>query len=194
MTHPAPYATVEDFENFDSSLIAVDDRGHNNHENFLKFLELGISVASGAIDEFCNRFFYQRDETRRVAVPYSKRDYLRVKDILSVSSLTLVDRAGNDTVITGSDLPTLEGSDQERPNDKMFITGGVEGRKHAWAIITGRFGWTSVPDAVKEACLIGTKMAEEAPTRSGASSSRYLLTNDYNFTSLLGPYRLARFA
>jgi hypothetical protein len=123
-------------------------------------LETAIESASRQIDGHCERVFYSGTATR----VYTPNDNFvtETDDIVSISSLmTTSDGSGFDTTWTATDyqLEPLNGvagglvspATQIRAVGNYIFT--VIG-KEATVQVTGTFGWSSVPVAIKQATLI----------------------------------------
>lgn len=136
-------------------------------------IEIAVEAASRAIDDFCNRRFYNASETRYYTAANSGTVY--VDDLVSVTTLK-ADTSGDgtyDTTWATSDylLEPFNASTAGRPYTRITVSPqgtqtfpscrrGVE--------IVGTFGWPSAaPTTVKQACLIQAfrlfKRATEAP-------------------------------
>lgn len=122
-----------------------------------------ITAASSAIDQYCDRpagFGPQGTQTRY----YAADDYYRidVDDLLTVSSLATDDgidgtysqtwTAGTynlmpyNAALAGRPYESIESSDTSILNFPKGSTKGVR--------ITGTWGWSAIPAAVKQACLL----------------------------------------
>ncbi len=123
-------------------------------------LETAIESASRQIDGHCERVFYSGTATR----VYTPNDNFvtETDDIVSITSLmTTSDGSGFDTTWTATDyqLEPLNGvagglvspATQIRAVGNYIFT--VIG-KEATVQVTGTFGWSSVPVAIKQATLI----------------------------------------
>ena len=123
---------------------------------------LVLDGVSRLIDGHCNRRFYVTadDETRYFTA--SMEDRLWAGDLVSVTSLYTdcdADRTYEYTWTTGDyDLLPWNAALDDRPyneiavapeGDYEFPAGVAKGVK-----IVGKWGWPSVPDVVREACLI----------------------------------------
>lgn len=125
-------------------------------------LEIAINTASRDIDGYCQRFFYSLAGQTRI---YSPADSYNVftDDIVSVSSLkTSSDADGTfDTTWTSTDyqIEPLNGWSGGLPwpgtsiravGDFLFPMDNEE----ATVQVVGTFGWSSVPSAVVQACIL----------------------------------------
>jgi hypothetical protein len=126
-------------------------------------LENSIEGASRRIDGYTSRFFYQ---TQKTVTYYANNSYrLQTSDIAS-STLTLkTDNSGSgtfDTTWNSATDYTLEPLDtalQGRPYRAIAATGGQT--FPLWLApapptvqLTATFGWPSIPDDVREACVL----------------------------------------
>jgi len=170
-------------------------------------LETTIEAASRQIDGYCERVFYNSDEEVRY---FAARNSYEV-EIDDLSSLTTLETAPNgrafDQTWTSVEyqLEPLNGkaSGITQPftliraiDDLLFPTIGGE----ALVKITGTFGWSSVPVAVKQAALMGAgRLYKRYDSPLGvlgfgelgiARVSRI----DHDIAALLQPYRRMRFA
>jgi hypothetical protein len=129
-------------------------------------LEAVITAVSRRIDKHCGRRFFTTaaDETRYFTAEHD--DVLDTGDLISITGLYTDDNADGTyeyTWTTGSVSPDiaympLNASLDSEPYtwiqltdwaDYAFPVGNIKGVK-----ITGKFGWSSCPDAVREACII----------------------------------------
>jgi len=127
-------------------------------------LELIIQAASRKIDQFCGRVFYASSsagESRYYTAQNRERVY--IDDHTSITALETDDDGDGtiETTWTTSDywempLTSFQGTDwpymwlQIKPEGSYSFPAGLpNGVK-----ITGIFGWSSVPDEVREACLM----------------------------------------
>lgn len=125
------------------------------------WLEICVTAASRAIDNFTERVFYQ-SEGSRVFIPYDNF-MVEIDDLASLTSLktsTNVDGVFDQTWGTNDrQLEPLNGIAGGIPSptthiravgDYWFPTAGQE----ATVQVTGTFGWSAVPDAVEQACIL----------------------------------------
>jgi hypothetical protein len=166
-----------------------------------------VTAVSREIDNICGQRFHTTaaDESRYFTA--DRRHYLRLPDrIVSVNTLK-TDEDGDRTyevtwTVTDYDLmpynATLDSEPytwiETTPNgDYSFPVGirkGVE--------ISGKFGWSSAPSPVVEACLLGAhRMMKRLQTPLGVSASAAMgelsvqvpkLRADPDFMGLLSPY------
>lgn len=129
--------------------------------------ELGMALdsASRGIEDFCHRQFH--DAGVPTARTYTPDDYcwVEVDDFSTITGLVVKTAAGNDGVFgttwTAADyqLEPLNGVVDGRPGwpySKIRTVGSRRFRcgHRATVQVTAQWGWTAVPDAVKQACLI----------------------------------------
>lgn len=168
-------------------------------------IEVLITAASRAIDNICDRRFYANTETRYYTP--EDNDYLRVDDLLSVTTLK-TDEDGDRTYeitwqTTDYDLMPFNASADSWPyrwiettpeGDNTFpckVSKSVE--------IAGSWGFASAtPPAIQEACLLAAnriRKRDDAPL--GVSAMAALgelnvvvrrLEQDPDFMLLVGPY------
>lgn len=163
-----------------------------------------ITATSRAIDNFCGRRFYTTaaDETRY----FTTRDeeYLWPDlDIISITSIA-VDYNADRTYSTSLDtadydlLPDNADTDSKPWSYLRIAPLGTERLpKHQRGIkIVGKFGWSTVPTAVKEACLLqGMRLWRRRDAPFGVISNpaggdmRLLEHIDPDVQMLLYPYR-----
>lgn len=124
-----------------------------------------ITAVSRAIDLQCSRYFYKStaDETRYFSA--RETDRIRVGDIVSITALYTDTLAGDRTypytwATTDYDLSPYDAAVLSEPQpynwievsplgQYLFPVGVAKGVK-----ITGVFGWSAVPSAITEACLL----------------------------------------
>lgn len=130
-------------------------------------LELAINGASRQIDGYCERIFYSTASATRVYAPQSAT-LCETDDIISVTSIkTSSDGDGAFDITWGStdyQLEPLNGfsGGMATPYTRIRAVGdylfpefpnyGLN--TEATVQVIGTFGYTSVPDAVKQACII----------------------------------------
>jgi len=125
-------------------------------------LENSIEGASRRIDGYCGRFFFQTTQTITF---YSTNAYrLAIPDLVSVTTLK-TDNNGTGTFTTTWTANTdyifqpLDAVLQTRPYRAIAATGGktfplFTPPDPPTAQIVGVWGWPSVPDDVREACVL----------------------------------------
>lgn len=134
-------------------------------------LERAINAASRAVDDYCNRRFWQDAAVTTRVFKATEPDVVWVDDISSTTGLVVAtDDTGNgafDTTWTAGVDYQLEplnggvvaGGDIETPFAFWILT-AVGTRpwpvfdRRAGVQVTARFGWSSVPDEVVEATIL----------------------------------------
>jgi len=128
-------------------------------------IALAITAASRGIDNLCHRFFYQHDASNDEVFYYTptSRIILAIDDLLSLTTLKL-DTDGNGTFETTLTLNTdfvlepLNAAEESRPFEWIRIhPNGSYALPMGYprsVELTGRFGWTSVPYEIEQACQI----------------------------------------
>jgi hypothetical protein len=128
-------------------------------------LENAIEGASRRIDGYCGRFFYQTTKTVTTA---PRNEYLVYfpQDVATSNGLVLKgDTAGDGsyatTYVLGTDyfLDPQDASIQNRPFRRAVMRGGATFPLFFVPApptiqITATFGWPSIPDDVREACIL----------------------------------------
>lgn len=195
----ADYVSVEELK----SRLTITTQNHELQAS------QACTAASRAIEQHCNRFFYQTDsEARTFAAcdPY-KLKLGAFNDLVSVSSLE-TDAAGDGTFETtwaSSDyqlLPHNPGSAPEtRPYTKIRAVGSRTfpvplsvAARHDRVQITGVWGWPAIPAAVTQAARILAGelfVMKDAPFGVADFGEQGLIRVRENprLMSLLSPYR-----
>jgi hypothetical protein len=172
------------------------------------WLTICINAASRAIDNLCERVFYQTSATR----VYAPNDNFvtEIDDLVSVTTLktsTNVDGVFDQTwKVKDYQLEPLNGIAGGIPspatlvravNDYWFPTAGQE----ATVQIVGVFGWAAVPDAVEQACLLQSaryyKRADSPMGVAGFGDGMGVIRLsriDPDIATLLEPYQRIRMA
>ena len=172
------------------------------------WLTICINAASRAIDNLCERVFYQTSATR----VYAPNDNFvtEIDDLVSVTTLktsTNVDGVFDQTwKVKDYQLEPLNGIAGGIPspatlvravNDYWFPTAGQE----ATVQIVGVFGWAAVPDAVEQACLLQAaryyKRADSPMGVAGFGDGMGVIRLsriDPDIATLLEPYQRIRMA
>jgi hypothetical protein len=172
------------------------------------WLTICINAASRAIDNLCERVFYQTSATR----VYAPNDNFvtEIDDLVSVTTLktsTNVDGVFDQTwKLKDYQLEPLNGIAGGIPspatlvravNDYWFPTAGQE----ATVQIVGVFGWAAVPDAVEQACLLQAaryyKRADSPMGVAGFGDGMGVIRLsriDPDIATLLEPYQRIRMA
>ena len=125
------------------------------------WLEVCVTAASRAIDNFTERVFYPTSATR-VYIPYDNF-LVEIDDLATLTTLktsTNVDGVFDQTWGANDyQLEPLNGIAGGIPSptthiravgDYWYPTAGQE----ATVQVTGTFGWSAVPDAVEQACIL----------------------------------------
>lgn len=171
------------------------------------WLEICITAASRAIDNFTERVFYQTSGSR-VYIPYDNF-LVEIDDVATLTTLktsTNVDGVFDQTWGTNDrQLEPLNGIAGGIPSptthiravgDYWFPTAVQE----ATVEVTGTFGWAAVPDAVEHACLLQSaryfKRADSPMGVAGFDSMGVVRLSriDPDIATLLEPYCRIRMA
>ena len=171
------------------------------------WLEICVTAASRAIDNFTERVFYQVSESR-VYVPYDNF-LVEIDDLATLTTLktsTNVDGVFDQTWGTNDrQLEPLNGIAGGIPSptthiravgDYWYPTAGQE----ATVEVTGTFGWPAVPDAVEQACILQSaryfKRADSPMGVAGFDSMGVVRLSriDPDIATLLEPYCRIRMA
>lgn len=120
-------------------------------------LSLAVTAASRAIDRSTNRYFGLDNPAVERVYTWERdhlwnRESLLVNDIATTSGLVIE----NDGVaVTDYKLYPSNAEVDGRPYEMVVIGSGLSWSRDPEAIaITAQFGWASVPDVVKQACLL----------------------------------------
>ena len=193
------YTTLEEYkERFD-----VGD--HDDDSD----IESVITTVSRAIDKICWQRFYTTDddETRYFSADWG--DWLRLPERI-VSINTLKTDNDNDRVYENEWLTT--------DYDKMPFNAALDGEPYRWIEVTpngsyrfpkgvakgveisGKFGWSSAPEGIVNACLLGSHLLQSRRNSpygvSGAAAVGQLtgiiqsMKQDPYIVELLSPYIL----
>lgn len=176
-------------------------------------LETAINSASRLIDGYCNRSFWQGATDTEVRY-YATTDpyYVWIDDLVSLTSL--------DTSTTLQNLYDLHWTNSgEFPQYELQPKNGVQNgyyspytairavgiylfpyfAEQALIRVTGRFGWASVPDTIKQACILQSarlfKRLESPLGVAGVSDlgiMRVTRSIDGDVAQLIDPYRQMR--
>ena len=177
-------------------------------------LELSIEAASREIDGWCERVFYNAGTATRVYIP-TDAYYIETDDIISITTLK--------TSTTGESFDntwTDPGDYQLEPLNG--ISGGLTGHPttriraignkvfplwdprninshEATVQIVGVFGWSAVPTAVKQACIIlAQRMFKRFDTPLGITYDELGAMRvgrvDPDIQNLLSPFKKVRMA
>ena len=152
------YATLSDVKAAFRITDSVDDT----------LLELSIESASREIDGWCERVFYNAGTATRVYIP-TDSFYTEVDDLISLTTLK--------TSTTGESFDNTWESGDYQLEPLNGVSGGLTGHPatriraignkifplwdprninshEATVQVTGVFGWSAVPTAVRQACII----------------------------------------
>lgn len=181
--------------------LGIDDSVDNT------WLEICITAASRAIDNFTERVFYQTSATR-VFVPYDNF-LVEIDDLATLTTLktsTNVDGVFDVTWSTNDrQLEPLNGIAGGMPSptthiravgDYWYPTAGQE----ATVQVVGTFGWPAVPSAIEQACILQAaryfKRADSPMGVAGfdAMGVVRLARIDPDIATLLEPYCRIRMA
>lgn len=116
-------------------------------------LGIWVTTASRAVDTFCHRQFGKVDAPEaRTFTPvwdgYLGTHTLEIDDLSTSAGLGIVD--GNGLAVTGYVLGPANAPQRGKPYERMVLTGSGA------LVVTGVWGWASVPVAVKNATLLQT--------------------------------------
>jgi len=168
-------------------------------------IERAITAASRAIDNHCERRFWQFTGARLFDT--CDQWILDIDDLVSVTTLK-TDAAGDGTYETTwavgdyQLLPLNPAAAPElRPYDKILAVAGQTfpsptGRGRVGLVeITGVWGWPAIPEAVSQACkLIATRLLKRKESPEGVSGFdefgviRISTRDDPDAVRLLNPY------
>ena len=170
-------------------------------------LELAVESASRDIDQASERFFYSSDETR-IFIPQDSLN--TVTDDLSAVSTIKTSSAANgtfDVTWTSSDyqLMPLNGiaGGMVLPYDRIYAVGDYwfpQAGQEATVQVTGTFGFTSVPTAIKQATvLLSARIFKRNDSPGGVMGFGDLGIirvgrMDPDIEKLIQPFRKIRFA
>lgn len=169
-------------------------------------LENAVEGASRRIDGFCNRFFYQTAQTAITMYPFNSYIQPLANDISNSSVTVKTDDNGDGTFETtwtqGVDyqLEPLNATLQSRPYRRIVAIGGKTfplqyTPDRPLVQVTAQWGWASIPDDVREACILLT-MRGFARYNSAlgvvgfADMAIQVRAVDPDVRDLLNPYRL----
>lgn len=176
-------------------------------------LEQAVEAASRAIDNYCGRRFYADGAaTARLYRPVSA-GWLDVDDISTTTSLAVKTDENDDatfeitwTVATDCQLEPLNGvgpSGEAWPYTRIVAVGVYEfptANDHAAAQVTAKWGWTTAPEPVQQACLqLSAEMWKRKDAPFGVAGVgdfgvlRVPADGMRQVASLLGPYRKGGF-
>lgn len=156
MTWKPDYATTAELAAFVRIDDALDDAQ----------LGLAVAAASRAVDRSCRRQFGKVDapEARAYTAFYDvtrDRWVVPVDDLMDMTGLVVKFDADSDesytTAITSYGLRPANAAQASRPWEDLVVHPGslvLPDDREAGVQVTGLWGWTAVPDAIKEATLL----------------------------------------
>lgn len=118
---------------------------------------LAITGASRAIDLHCNRQF-GKDSAPTTRYYRSKAcgprtRIVKIDDIMTTDGLTVLTHDDSGTAITYA-LAPINNAAKGKPWTQLRLPSHIPTVSYEDVAVTGTFGWTAVPAAVKEACLL----------------------------------------
>ncbi len=135
--------------------------------DFDTLMDLALSAASREIDKASNRSFVTTlsvAEARTYTAEWDskkQRYVVEIDDLMSLTSLAVeldLDGSGDFTTdVTAADCVGFpyNASQKERPWTHLILPESTSASVRPGAVrITAKWGWTAVPDAVKQACLM----------------------------------------
>lgn len=168
-------------------------------------IDRAVNTASRAIDRYCGRRFWKDDTVQTKTYVANGGDLLWVDDIATTTGLVIK----TDTAVNGTWATTWLATDYQLEP----LNGGGDGIAYAfWLIraignqsfpsyagrglvqVTARFGWSTVPEQVEQACLLKAaallkrKDTPEGITGMEAGGIR-ISRFDPDVVSLLGPFK-----
>lgn len=194
------YATLEEFQAW-SQVVGLGKTDQ---------MELAVTVASRAIDDYCQRHFYQENDGVAAAKTFEVIDCRVMKlgpfrDLVSLTSLKS-DAAGDGTFETTWSASEYElGPVNRAPGRPYTRVTAIAGRnfpvyygtgRYARVEITGVWGWAAVPPEVNQACLIkAARLVTRMQSPNGVAGLdqfgpvRVSRFEDPDVVMLLDPYR-----
>ena len=192
MTHPSPYADLDDFEAWTKSFAAG---GVDIHSKEAEELEWLLSASSICIDKHCRRVFFKSEgETRDFQPSWSPSTDVFVGDVLSVSKVEAVLSNGDTQEITP--LPLLARTDETtalpyEPFSHLRFNRYIDRNRCGSLRVTGNYGWDSVPDDVRLVCLLLSNRflsRPSSPTGAGGVGG-FVVSMDPDTAKIMVPYR-----
>lgn len=126
-------------------------------------IETAVEAASRLIDQYCGRVFYQEAATAKIYTP-RYGDWLEIEDLYNTTSLAVkTDTNGDGTFDTTWTVTTDYLVEPGSPHTGWPYTSiRVNPRTGAYTFplypqaveVTGNYGWSAVPEAIQQACLI----------------------------------------
>lgn len=165
------YCTLADLKAALKTTDTIDDDALSN----------AINAASRNIDDFTGRFFYPDGTTQTPVVRYYSPTNIRtlfVDDFVSVSEVA-IDWAYSRTwssvlAINEYMVEPINNPRKGRPYDRIICTGGSffpESFPQS-VRVTGVWGWSAVPEVVRQACLIqSSRLFNRAASPFGIAGS-----------------------
>lgn len=181
------YVTADELKAF----VRIDDATDDTQ------VALAIDAASRAVDRHTRRQFGKADApTARRYTAYweSARWVVAIDDLMTTAGLAVTVPAG---VVTGYDLEPINAAADGRPWTRLVIASTVAPTGAANEVtVTGTWGWTAVPPAVKAATLLQASRflaRRESPygiagSPDQGSELRLLAKLDPDVAVMLGPY------
>lgn len=172
-----------------------------------ELLELAVESASRDIDQASERFFYSSDETR-IFIPQDSLNTV-TDDLSAVTAIKTSSSANGtfDITWTSSDyqLMPLNGiaGGMVLPYDRIYAVGNYwfpQAGQEATVQVTGTFGFTSVPTAIKQATvLLSARIFKRNDSPGGVMGFGDLGIirvgrMDPDIEKLIQPFRKIRFA
>jgi hypothetical protein len=199
-----PYATLVDVKAAFRIQDTVDDT----------LLELAIEAASREIDGWCERVFYNAGTATRIYIP-TDAFYIETDDIISVTTLK-TSTTGESFDNTWSDpkdyqlepLNSISGGLTGHPTTRIRAVGNKLfplwdprniNSHEATVQITGVFGWSATPTAIRQACIIlSQRMFKRFDTPLGITYDELGAMRvgrvDPDIQNLLSPFKKVRMA
>jgi uncharacterized phiE125 gp8 family phage protein len=184
------YVTTADLKNY----LRIGDTGDDAQ------LALAVEAASRAIDRATNRQFgaVAATEERRYTAAYDRRRrrwLVEVDDVMN-DTLTVTVEAG---AITGYDLEPINAAQKGRPWTHVAVATdsavNPTDTEHG-VTVDAVWGWTAVPDAIEQACLLqASRFHARRTSPYGVAGSpelgselRLLARLDADVAVTVGPY------
>lgn len=171
-------------------------------------INLAIAAASRAIDSYCNRQFGQITSATTRYFEAESRNYVKIFDLYTTTQLTVALDLDNDgvfeeTLTLDTDfrlVPRNAPGDLEPWTGIELIPGGTYAFPHypyylahypcTLVEVSARWGWTAVPDSVKQATLLQAdvfmKRRQAGLAGDYSSTSRFV---DRDVQLILKPFR-----
>ncbi|MEU5721575.1 hypothetical protein ABZ783_07110 [Micromonospora sp. NPDC047738] len=181
------YVSAEDLKSFVRVADAVDDPQ----------VALAVEAASRAVDSQCRRQFGKVDAPaarRYTAQLECGRWVVDIDDLMSTTGLAVTVPGGT---VTGYDPEPVNAAADGRPWTRLVISGSRLPTGAANEVtVTAAWGWTAVPEAVKQATLLQASRflaRRDSPygiagSPDAGSEVRLLARVDPDVAVILGPY------